>query len=125
MGTIVLIIASVIVAYFIKKSLTKLPGDEYLPPTLSGWIPWIGYGVEFGKNPLKLLETFGNKYEVFAMKMFGETMTFVNSPDTIEQYFSSPESELSAYRAYRFTVPVFGPGVVYDAKPEDLVEQRQ
>jgi sterol 14-demethylase len=58
------------------------------------------------------------------MTIFGETMTLLASPEGHELFFKAKEDEFSACKSYQFTVPIFGPGVVYDATPEVLVEQR-
>ncbi len=57
--------------------------------------------------------------------MFGETVTILASSEGHELFFTAKEDEFSACKAYKFTVPVFGKGVVYDAPPEVLLEQRK
>ena len=44
-------------------------------------------------------------------------------PGAQAAFFAAEESQLSAREVYQFTVPVFGPGVVYDVRPEILDEQ--
>lgn len=36
--------------------LCRSRGDLKLPPARSGWIPWLGVAIPFGKEPLKYLQ---------------------------------------------------------------------
>jgi hypothetical protein len=57
--------------------------------------------------------------------MFGEPIHVFASSEGHDFFFRAKEEEFSACKAYKFTVPVFGPNIVYDAPPEVLVEQRK
>jgi cytochrome P450 len=57
--------------------------------------------------------------------LFGEQLTFLCSPEGLKFFYTAKEDVVSARHAYRFTVPVFGPNVVYDVDPEVLVEQKK
>ena len=63
--------------------------------------------------------------ETFGVYIFGEHITFLTSPEGLKLFFTAKEDVISARHAYKFTVPVFGPGVVYDVDPEVLVEQKK
>lgn len=52
-------------------------------------------------------------------------MTVLAGPEPSKLFFTSKVDVFSASEAYNFTVPVFGKGVVYDADPEILVEQKR
>ena len=61
--------------------------------------------------------------EIFAFPLAGRDVTAFVGPRAHAAFFGADESQLSAREVYRFTVPIFGPGVVYDVGPEILDEQ--
>ena len=54
--------------------------------------------------------------------MFGQRMTFLVGPDAHVPFFAKGDAELSQDEPYKFSVPIFGKGVVYDA---DLLHRKQ
>lgn len=54
--------------------------------------------------------------------MFGQRMTFLVGPEAHTPFFAKGDAELSQDEPYRFSVPIFGNGVVYDA---DLLHRKQ
>lgn len=63
--------------------------------------------------------------ENFGIYLFGQQLFFLNSPEGLKFFFTAKEDLISARHAYKFTVPVFGPRVVYDVDSEVLVEQKK
>jgi hypothetical protein len=57
--------------------------------------------------------------------MGGADWTFLDSPDGRKAFFEAPEEVLCARKAYGFTIPVFGKGVVYDADASLLMQHRR
>jgi sterol 14-demethylase len=50
-------------------------------------------------------------------------VTVLTGPRAHAAFFRAPDDQLSAKEAYQFTVPIFGPGIAYDASPEIMGEQ--
>src|SRR5207245_1946867 len=60
---------------------------------------------------------------VFSLRLPGARATALIGPRAQAAFFGATEDHLSAREVYRFTVPIFGKGVVYDASPEVMDEQ--
>ena len=90
-----------------------------MPPVESGWIPFVGVGLKFAFGPPLTYATnmFQKHGEVFTLGMFGKRLTFMVGPEAHQPFFKKSDEELSQDEPYRFCVPIFGPGVVYDAEP--------
>lgn len=52
-------------------------------------------------------------------------MTILADLEGFELFFKTSDDVFSAKEAYKFTIPVFGKGVVYDSPPDTLVEQKR
>jgi sterol 14-demethylase len=61
--------------------------------------------------------------EVFAFRLLGRQVAVLTGPRASAAFFRAPDDQLSARAAYRFTVPIFGQGIAYDASPEVMDEQ--
>ncbi|XP_043305508.1 24-hydroxycholesterol 7-alpha-hydroxylase isoform X1 [Cervus canadensis] len=84
--TVIIILGCVAVLLFLQwKNLRR-------PPCISGWIPWIGAGFEFGKTPLEFIEKARIKYgPVFTVIVMGTRMTFVTEEEGINVFLKSKE----------------------------------
>jgi len=104
----------------------KVKSGDGLPPELDGGLPLVGHALEFYRNPVALLrrgrEQFG---DVFCLRLAGKRVAVFTGPKANAAFFKAPEDQLSAKDAYRFTVPIFGKGIVYDATPEVMSEQME
>jgi sterol 14alpha-demethylase len=93
-------------------------------PELPGGLPWLGHALEFRRDPVALLRRGRERLgEVFAIRLAGARGTVFTGPQAQGAVFQAREDQLSARAAYRFTVPIFGAGVAYDATPEAMDEQ--
>jgi len=102
----------------------KVPPGKRLPPTVYGIIPFIGPGIEFGKNPVEYAQQQYKKFgDVFTLKLMGKRLTFLVGPEAHTIFFKSTDEELNQEEPYRFCVPIFGPGVVYDVPLNIRVQQ--
>lgn len=98
----------------------KLP----LPPALPGGWPWMGHALAFGRNPIELIRNGRERFgEVFRFTLAGRDVHALTGPAASAAFFRAPDEQLSAREAYRFTVPIFGPGIAYDVEPELMSEQ--
>lgn len=93
-------------------------------PCLRGGLPWLGHAAAFHRNPVALLTRgLARHGPHFRFRLFGQTVHALLSPAGNEAFFRASDAQLSARAAYRFTVPIFGPGVAYDVSPELMDEQ--
>lgn len=99
-------------------------GGAALPPELPGGLPYLGQAIPFARNPVRFLRQGRERLgEVFSFPLVGRRVTAFIGPRASTAVFRAPDDQLSAKDAYRFTVPIFGPGVAYDASPEVMDEQ--
>ena len=121
--SIIGLLAAVVVVWLTMRWRKRF---QNTPPTVGTWIPFIGAIAQFGRSPPDFLrQCYDRLGETFGVYMFGEQAFFLNSPEGLKTFFTAREDVISARHAYRFTVPVFGPNVVYDVDPEVLVEQKK
>ena len=52
------------------------------------------------------------------LQMANKRLTFLIGPDAQEAFCKAKDDTLSQNEVYDFMLPVFGPGVVYDAAPK-------
>lgn len=121
-----LFIASAVLGLLIVYFLfIKQKDDPRFPPTMKA-LPWVGVARQFGEDPVKLMKTGYKKFgEIWSMTIFGERITLLCGPDANQLFFTAREDQFNAQHAYRFTVPVFGKGIVYDCEGELLIEQKK
>jgi len=80
--------------------------------------------MEFHRDPTTVLERGRNQFgEIFSFLLGGKQVTVLTGPQANEAFFHATDDQLSAKEAYRFTIPIFGRGVAYDATPEVMSEQ--
>eukprot|EP00762_Andalucia_godoyi_P000036 ANDGO_02341.mRNA.1 Sterol 14-demethylase len=110
---IVAVLILIPVWFFSKKS--RKPTD---PPVWNSMVPILGNLVAFGKNPVDFVKWGRAKYgDVFETSILGKRMVFITHPKAHDVFFSARDEELSSREVYRFIVPVFGKGIIYDADP--------
>jgi sterol 14-demethylase len=62
--------------------------------------------------------------DIFAFELFGRDCVFMGGTEAQTAFYESADEVLSAAEAYKFTIPAFGPGVIYDASVEKFSEER-
>eukprot|EP00897_Mesotaenium_endlicherianum_P007787 jgi/Mesen1/7036/ME000367S06251 len=111
---------SVILAVFLSLWLFK---DRKAPPVVST-IPVIGGLLKFMKGPMVLVQDLYPKYgSVFTLPLFHMRITFLVGPEVSSHFYKAPEEQMSQQEVYRFNVPTFGPGVVFDVPYSIRMEQ--
>ncbi|TKW00933.1 hypothetical protein SEVIR_8G145600v4 [Setaria viridis] len=96
-----------------------------LPPTIRT-SPVVGGLIRFMRGPIPMIrEEYTRLGSVFTASILGRKITFLVGPEVSEHFFNGYESELSQREVYRLTVPIFGPGVVYDVDYPVRMEQVQ
>ena len=121
-----LAIGLIVLAYFLYERkfsyLSSYKGK--LPPWDRGVVPYVGHAIGFGKHPLQFAEQLYKKYgPVYTIEVLGNRMTFLVGPEAQTPFFDGTDPELDQNEPYRFAVPIFGPGVVYDV-PLDVRQQQ-
>lgn len=86
------------------------------PPMYSEGIPLLGNIVAFMRDPLALVRR-GHAAcgGVFTIRIAHKRMTFLLGAVPHAVFFRATDEQLDQSEVYRFSVPVFGSGVVYDA----------
>jgi len=93
-------------------------------PVLAGGVPWLGHALQFARDPLALLRSGWERHGgAFELRMAGRRFVILAGPEAHDAWFRAPDRRLSAREVYRFTVPIFGRGVAYDAPEERMAEQ--
>jgi sterol 14-demethylase len=95
-----------------------------LPPQLPGGLPFLGHALPFARNPVRLLQHGRDSFgDIFRFRLLGRQMAVLTGPRANEAFFRAGNEVLSARTAYRFTVPIFGKGIAYDASAERMDAQ--
>ncbi len=89
------------------------------PPRLSGGLPWLGHLLELRRRPIELMQRVRDECgEIGEMRWAGQKVALFTGEEAQEAFFRAPDEQLDQAAAYPFMKPVFGPGVVFDATPE-------
>jgi sterol 14-demethylase len=100
------------------------PATALLPPMLPGGLPFLGHAYDFWSRPIDLLRSGQQRFgDVWSFLLAGQRATVVTGPRANEAFFRAPDEVLSARECYKFTIPVFGPGVAYDASADEMERQ--
>ncbi len=94
------------------------------PPMMPGGLPLLGHAYDFWKCPIDLLRDGQQRFgDVWSLVLAGQRATVLTGPEANEAFFRAPDDVLSARECYKFTIPVFGRGVAYDATAEEMERQ--
>lgn len=94
------------------------------PPIVSGAKPDIGHMEEFSTNFARfLMRANAECGELAEFNMAGQETVLMSGPEAQEAFFKTLDDKLSRAAAYQAMVPVFGPGVIFDAPPERMKTQ--
>jgi len=95
-----------------------------VPPLVAGGLPYLGNAYAFNRNPIAFLQTAHARHgDVFRFRLLGNTVYALLSQAGNEAFFRASDDVLDPREAYRFTIPIFGPGVAYDVAPEIMQQQ--
>ena len=93
-------------------------------PLLAGGWPLLGHLRAFQRDPVALLSRGWRTHgALFRFRLGLRDFVLFAGPEAHDCYFRAPDEQLNAKAVYRFTVPVFGRGVAYDASPALMAEQ--
>jgi len=128
-GYIVIAIVSIaVLVVFLLNLLILKPKSTHnglaLPPSYSEGIPFIGNLIKFAKDPMAIVINAHREHgELFTIPILNKRLTFVVGADAHEVFCRGTDEELDQTEVYKFSVPVFGKGVVYDV-PLDIRYQQ-
>ena len=99
---------------FVKLLLGSRARGKRLPPTIPG-APVVGGLIKFMRGPIPMIrEEYARLGSVFTVPILSRRITFLIGPEVSAHFFKGNEAEMSQQEVYRFNVPTFGPGVVFD-----------
>eukprot|EP00252_Welwitschia_mirabilis_P020602 TRINITY_DN5081_c0_g1_i1.p1 TRINITY_DN5081_c0_g1~~TRINITY_DN5081_c0_g1_i1.p1 ORF type:complete len:490 (-),score=56.24 TRINITY_DN5081_c0_g1_i1:234-1703(-) len=108
-----LILGTLLVAKVMANAL-GIGSRKDLPPAVQA-LPLVGGLLKFLKGPVDMIrQEYPKLGSVFTVNLFTWKITFLIGPDVSQHFFKAPEADLSQQEVYRFNVPTFGPGVVFD-----------
>ncbi|XP_006665026.2 obtusifoliol 14-alpha demethylase [Oryza brachyantha] len=102
-------------AVFIRLLLRSFGGGgKRVPPTIPA-APFVGGLLRFMRGPIPMIrQEYARLGSVFTVPIINRKITFLIGPEVSAQFFKGNESEMSQQEVYKFNVPTFGPGVVFD-----------
>jgi sterol 14-demethylase len=122
LGSILAALVLGVVGYVLVQTYTypkgTAPQYSYLLPLLQGQLDLKKTG------PLTFVrDGFKKCGDIFRVQILHKSFTFLVGPEASEVFFKANDRELSQKEVYGFTVPVFGPGIVYDADLKIMNQQ--
>ncbi len=88
-------------------------------PRVSGRWPLLGHLLELRRAPIGLMARARAECgELAELDLAGHRVVMMYGEKAQEAFFRAPDEQLDQAAAYPFMKPVFGPGVVFDATPE-------
>lgn len=110
MWWIIILSLATLVTLLVMKRAAASRGPYRLPPVRSGWLPWIGCALEFGKEPLNFIKRtqdevliYYKSYKttlstvqlghVFTIHAAGKYMTFITSPAHYDHFFHTAHAD--------------------------------
>ena len=105
----ILTVLGLLTSLLLKRLATSHGGADKLPPIRSGWLPWLGCVLEFGKEPLnfikrtkdevtkscRVISSFINVQlgHVFTIHAAGKYLTFITSPAHYDHFFHTAHAD--------------------------------
>lgn len=88
-------------------------------PRLSRRVPLLGHLLELRRDPIGLMQRCRDECgEVGELSLANQSLVMLYGEPAQEAFFRASDEQLDQAAAYPFMKPVFGPGVVFDATPE-------
>src|SRR5262245_28432737 len=107
------------VAVAMEMLLGSPPSMDAAIPRLSGRVPFLGHLLQLRRDPIGLMQRCRDERgDVGEIALAGHPVVMFYGEAAQEAFFRAPDEELDQAAAYPFMKPIFGPGVVFDATPE-------
>lgn len=96
-----------------------------LPPRMSVLVPALTGKFQLKEHgPIGAVQQGYERFgDIFRMKIMNKGFTFLIGGKASALFYDGADKDLSQREVYRFTVPAFGPGIVYDAPPAVMIQQ--
>ena len=95
------------------------PAGGSLPPMLPGRLPFLGHLLALRRDPIGLMQRVHRACGTAGtIDLAGHRLVLFFGARAQETFFRAPDEQLDQAAAYPFMKPIFGPGVVFDATPE-------
>jgi sterol 14-demethylase len=102
-----------------SESALGAPQSGRPAPRVSGGLPVLGHLLELRRRPIELFWRARNECgEVGELRFATSRVVMLFGEEAQEAFFRAEEEQLDQAAAYPFMTPIFGPGVVFDATPE-------
>jgi len=97
--------------------LWALRRPKSAPPAYNPGLPFFGPLIAFLKDPLACIARGAKELEtgVYSLQLFHRRMNILVGPEAHKAFFEANDETLDQAPVYKFMVPVFGKGVLYDA----------
>jgi len=105
---VILAVVGLLTIFLAYTSRAHGHGTEKFPPVRSGWLPWLGCALEFGKEPLNFIKMTKDEVtmmlhnnlmhctqlgHVFTIHAAGKYMTFISSPAHYDYFFHTAHAD--------------------------------
>ena len=128
LGRVLATVASVILVSIVTNIVRQLfYRNPHRPPVVWHWLPLIGSTVEYGQEPYRFFFRCKEKYgDIFTFGLLGMKVTVYLGAKGNDFILNGKLKDLNAEEVYGpLTVPVFGPGVIYDVDNARLMDQKR
>jgi len=116
LGGIFLLILLYVISTLRKTN--RPPTYHWLTPMLLGRLNFTTTG------PIGLVAAgYKQLGDIFSINVFHKRLTFLIGPDAQAVLFNAKDDVAEQAEVYRFTVPVFGPNILYDAPMKRMAQQ--
>ena len=89
------------------------------PPRATGGVPFFGHLLALRRDPIALMQRVHEECgELGEIRLARDRVVMMYGAEAQEAFFRADDEQLDQAAAYPFMTPVFGPGVVFDATPE-------
>ena len=94
------------------------------PPFVEGGVPVLGHLLDFMKGPVGMIDRLRSHYRsMFTIRVGPQRITFMIGAGPQLQFIKAKDELLDQAPVYKFTVPVFGEGIVYDSPLDERQQQ--
>ena len=100
------------------------PQPPIAPPFVAGGLPVLGHLLDFIKGPVGMIDGLRSSYRsMFTIRVGPQRITFMIGAGPQLQFIKAKDELLDQAPVYKFTVPVFGEGIVYDSPLDERQQQ--
>lgn len=118
---------AVLVVYYIFNWIRNRSKYAQYPPSAKGlFVPWFGHMFAFGTDPVAFFVKQAREVgEICSFTLFNRDCVLMIGNEAQKAFYDAPEEVLNTAKTYKFTVPCFGPNVVYDCPDHKFQQHRK